>query len=151
MKITTRTLTIAFVTTLTASGLAFGQIRSGDTEPCSGKSIERLNREFEGRRMSGRSDSIERSLRRLLADCSATPATTDIEAKLRILSEEWADRSFFIATYYLKKYRETGHGLNGARSRFDLIVERAPTYSRIDEVRMWLDHISHLASPRQLP
>jgi hypothetical protein len=101
--------------------------------------------------MSGRSDSIERSLRRLLADCSATSATTDIEAKLRILSEEWADRSFFIATYYLKKYWETGHGLTGAQSRFDLIVERAPTYSRIDEVRMWLDHISHLSPPSQLP
>jgi outer membrane protein assembly factor BamD (BamD/ComL family) len=143
-------MTIAFVMMLTACGLALGQIRSGYAELCSYKSIERLDREFAGRRMSGRSDSIERSLRRILAACPDVSATTDIEARLRILREEWADRSLFIAKYYLNKYWETGYGLSAARSRFNTIIERLPTYSRIDEVRMWLDHISHLPPPSQL-
>lgn len=149
MKIITRMLTIAFVMMLAACGSAHGQIRSGDAELCSSESVDRLDHEFAGRRMSGRSDSIEKSYRRILAECPTLAVRVDIEVKLRTLTEEWADRSFFIAEYYLKKYWETHRGLNAARSRFKTIVERAPTYSRITEVRMWLDHISHFAASDQ--
>ena len=87
--------------------------------------------------------------RKILADCPDSPFREEIVAKLHIIEEERGARDLILAKYYLEMYWKTGRGLKGAQSRLLSIVRRSPSFSRLDEVRFWLDYISNFPPDEQ--
>lgn len=87
--------------------------------------------------------------RKILADCPDTPFREEIVSKLHVIEEERGARDLLLAKYYLEMYWKTGRGLKGAQSRLLSIVRRSPSFSRLDEVRFWLDYISSFPPDEQ--
>lgn len=60
------------------------------------------------------------------------------------MEEERAEHLFMIAMYYRERQMQTGSGGLGARSRLQQIVDKMPRYSRISEVKIWLEEIKSM-------
>jgi outer membrane protein assembly factor BamD (BamD/ComL family) len=114
---------------------------------CGSKYLKDADRHYNQRLIWQESVKIAQNrYKTILEKCPDTLFRYEMEAKVLGLDEELADHSFQIARYYMEEYWQTGRGGLGAKSRLKEIVEKMPHYSRITEVKVWLEEISRSIS-----
>lgn len=133
---------------MVAAGCVQGQDASSEADQervdvCSTKYLADADYYFKEQRTAKQAQT---RYKEILEKCPNAPFRDEIEAKILRVDEEWAEGSLRIAMFYYEVFLRTGTAGLGAKSRLKEIVEKMPHYSRISEVKMWLEDIS-----RRLP
>lgn len=108
------------------------QLKAAD---CTPELFDRTEKDY--RRSSFDSNATfraEKLITKVLTVCPSASLDTNLQLELETLKEKRAAHFFLIARYYLDQFRENGRGLKAAQSRFLVILDKYPQYSRIEEV-----------------
>jgi outer membrane protein assembly factor BamD (BamD/ComL family) len=84
----------------------------------------------------------ERELKEVIRNCSARPEGYQAEEHLQIVQEELAETNYLIAKFYLSRFYDGRGGGAGARARLNVILERYPKYTKLDEVLSLLGQVN---------
>jgi outer membrane protein assembly factor BamD len=76
----------------------------------------------------------EQRLKALLQQYPQTKLRPNVEERLRQVQDNLGDHNFSIAMFYRDRYNGKKGGLKGAQDRLKEIVEKYPSYCRMDEV-----------------
>jgi len=76
----------------------------------------------------------EQRLKVLLQQYPQTKLRPEVEERLRQVQDNLGDHNFSIALFYRDRYNGKKGGLKGAQDRLKEIVEKYPSYCRMDEV-----------------
>jgi len=76
----------------------------------------------------------EQRLKVLLQQYPQTKLRPEVELRLREVQDNLAEHNFNIAIYYRDHYINKKGGLKGSQDRLKEIIEKYPTYCRLDEV-----------------
>jgi outer membrane protein assembly factor BamD (BamD/ComL family) len=101
---------------------------------CTPELFDQAEKEFQFRNLRIYKFRAAKTHQKILSACQDSPLLPEVLRRISILQEELAEHFFYTANYYLEKYRSEGRGLKGAQSRYRLVFEKYPTYSKIDEV-----------------
>jgi len=119
------------------------RLAQSNDSACDQRLFERAERSFE---MRGRGSELlgkaERELREVLQLCGDAPVRYQVEEQLKLVHEELAESNLNIALFYLKRSHEGQGGKLGALGRLKNVLERYPTYSKLDQVLALLGELN---------
>ena len=119
------------------------RLAQSNVSGCNEELFERAERSFEiGWRGSELLGRAERELREVLRFCGDAPIRYQVEEQLKLVQEELAESNLNIALFYLKRFDNGKGGKLGAFGRLKNILERYPTYSRLDQVLTLLGELN---------
>ena len=119
------------------------RLAQSNVSGCNEELFERAERSFEirwgGSELRARA---ERELSEVLRCCDDAPIRYQVEEQLKLVHEELGDSNLNIALFYLKRFHDGKGGKLGAFWRLKKILERYPTYSRLDHVLTLLGELN---------
>ena len=118
------------------------RLAQSNVSGCNEELFERAERSFEIRRRGSELRArAERELSEVLRCCDDAPIRYQVEEQLKP-HEELGDSNLNIALFYLKRFHDGKGGKLGAFWRLKNILERYPTYSRLDHVLTLLGELN---------
>lgn len=119
------------------------RLAQSNVSGCNEELFERAERSFEiGWRGSELLGRAERELSEVLRFCGDAPIRYQVEEQLKLVHEELSESNLNIALFYLKRFHDGKGGKLGAFWRLKNILERYPTYSRLDQVLTLLGELN---------